>query len=392
MIVNNAYPDVRVEREARALVERGYSVDIMSMQHGDRPKRQQEGEIRIFRLPVRRRRGQSIRVQLWEYLSFMAWAAAMATYQHGRQRYSAVQVHNVPDFLVFAATIPKLAGVPVILDLHDLMPEFYASRFGGDMRAPAVRAVLWEERLSTGFADKVITVTDLWRNELLQRGLPPDKVHVVMNLPDPALFPIRAPVVRPAGEPLTFLYHGSFTHRYGIDVMLQAFARVIQRHEARLIIHGRGEYEDSIRSQITQLRLDDRVELTNQWMPSEQLPDLVKSADIGIVPYRRDVFTDGILPTKLMEYAALGVPAIASRTRAVQSYFTDDMVCYVEPEDVDGLAAAMDGLASDPSLRETLAGNAQRFTREHRWEDEAARYVAMVDELVTAHHGAQPVV
>jgi glycosyltransferase involved in cell wall biosynthesis len=390
MIVNNSYPDVRVEREARALVDNGYSVDVMCMQQGDRPKREQQGEIRIFRLPVRRRRGQSIRVQLSEYLSFAAWAAAMTAYQHHKHRYASVQVHNVPDFLVFAAAVPKLAGVPIILDLHDLMPEFFASRFGGDMHAPAVRAVLLEERLSTSFADKVITVTDLWRDDLLRRGLPPDKVHVVMNLPDPSLFPMREPAVRPAGGPLTFLYHGSFTRRYGIDVMLRAFAKASQRHDARLIIHGRGEYEDTIRSLIAELGLGGRVELSNEWMPSDQLPDLVRSADVGIVPYRRDILTEGILPTKLMEYAALGVPAIASRTRAVQANFTDDMVCFVEPADVDGLAAAIDALASDPGLRLTMATNAQRFTREHQWNDEAAKYVAIVNELVEARAPRNP--
>lgn len=392
MIVNNAYPDVRVEREARALVDHGYSVDVMSMAHGDRPKREQDGEIRIFRLPVHRQRGQSIPVQLGEYLSFAAWAAAMTAYQHTRHRYSSVQVHNVPDFLVFAAAIPKLGGVPVILDLHDLMPEFYASRFSGNMKALPVRAVLWEERMSIGFADKVITVTDHWRDDLVARGVAADKVHVVMNLPDPSLFPVRQPIIRPAGEPLIFLYHGSFTHRYGIDVMLQAFARVGPRHDARLIIHGRGEYEDSIRAQIAELGLADRVELSDQWIPSAKLPDLVRSADVGIVPYRRDVLTDGILPTKLMEYAALGVPAIASRTRAVATYFTDDMVRFVEPEDVEGLAAAMDALASDPSARLSLATNAQRFTQAHRWEREAEGYVAVVNELVHRTDGARLVV
>ncbi|HEX3304406.1 MAG TPA: glycosyltransferase family 4 protein, partial [Thermomicrobiales bacterium] len=375
MIVNNTYPDVRVEREARALVDHGYAVDVMCMQGGNRPIREMTGDIRVFRLPVWRRRGQGIRVQLTEYVSFLAWAAAMTALQHRRHHYTSVQVHNVPDFLVFAAAFPKLAGIPLILDLHDLMPEFFASRFGREMDAPAVRAVLWEERVSTAFADKVLTVTDLWRERLVARGLSPDKVEVVMNLPDPALFPVQQPSVKPVGVPLTFLYHGSFTYRYGIDVLLRAFAIASKDHHIRMIVHGRGEYQEDIRCLVSELDLGDRVELSTKWIPSDLLPDLIRSADVGVVPYRRDLFTDGILPTKLMEYAALGVPAIASRTSAVGAYFTDEMVRYVEPEDVSGLARAIAALAADPNERLAIATNAQRFTREHQWHDEALKYV-----------------
>jgi glycosyltransferase involved in cell wall biosynthesis len=387
MIVNNTYPDVRVEREARALVDHGYAVDVMCMQGGNRPIRERIGDIRVFRLPVWRRRGQGIGVQLAEYVSFLAWAAAMTALQHGRHHYTSVQVHNVPDFLVFAAALPKLAGIPVILDLHDLMPEFFASRFGREMDAPAVGAVIWEERVSTAFADKVLTVTDLWRERLVTRGLSPDKVEVVMNLPDPALFPVRQPSARSIGAPLTILYHGSFTYRYGIDILLKAFAIASKDHDIRMIVHGRGEYQEEIRCLVSELDLGDRVELSTKWISAEMLPNLIGSADVGVVPYRRDVFTDGILPTKLMEYAALGVPAIASSTSAVRAYFTDDMVRYVEPEDISGLAHAIAALASDPAERLAIATNAQRFTSAHQWHDEAVKYVGIIDRLVAERGG-----
>jgi len=44
-------------------------------------------------------------------------------------RYQLIHVHSVPDFLVFAAIVPKLLGTPVVLDIHDVLPEFYASKF-----------------------------------------------------------------------------------------------------------------------------------------------------------------------------------------------------------------------------------------------------------------------
>lgn len=387
MVVDNYYPDIRVEREARALVRHGHAVDVICLRNEGEPAVERGDGITVYRLPVRRRRGMGVRVQLLEYVAFLAWATAMVTRRHLRQRYDVVQVHNVPDFLVFSAIVPKLGGTPILLDLHDLMPEFFASRFGGRMSSLPVRLVTWQERLSAAFATHLLTVTELWRRTLIERGQPADRVDVVMNLPDEELFAPRAPQVRAQLDPLTLVYHGTITHRYGIDVLLDALARVRAERPVRLILHGRGEYLPAVEARIAELGLADAVELSTALVPTGDLPGIVGRADIGIVPNRRDVFTDGILPTKLMEYAALGIPAIVTRTSAVEAYFTDEMVSFVEPEDPAGLAAAIIALADDPARRESLAVRAQTFSTEHRWPDEAERYVALVEGLVRPRHG-----
>jgi hypothetical protein len=110
MVVDNTYPDPRVEREANALLERGYHVDVICQLSRGAPRTEHDGRLSIYRLPVKRRRGASALVQLWEYLAFGAWATAMVTLRHLRARYDVVQVHNVPDFLVFSAVVPKRRG------------------------------------------------------------------------------------------------------------------------------------------------------------------------------------------------------------------------------------------------------------------------------------------
>lgn len=381
MIVDNYYPDIRVERQARALVRRGHSVDVICLRReGDRPREVIDG-IRIRRLPVQRQRGMGLGPQMLEYLTFMVWSGALVSVLHLRNRFDVVQVHNVPDFLVFAALVPRLTGAAILLDLHDLMPEFFASRIGGSMDSLAVRLVRVQERASTGFADGVLTVTDLWRRTLIARGLDDAKVDVVMNLPDDALFQPRAPEVRPEPDVITVMYHGTITHRYGIDILVRAVAQARERIPLRLVIHGRGEYLDDLRTLIDELGMGDAVRLSTELLPTADLPDLIAAADIGVVPNRSDVFTDGILPTKLLEYAALGIPAVVSRSTATSAYFTDDMVEYVEPGSVIALATAIERLARDPDRRRKLATAAQAFTTQHQWSDEADRYVNVVERL-----------
>lgn len=382
MIVDNYYPDIRVEREARALVRRGHTVEVICLRNEGDLARERIGRIIVRRVPVRRQRGMGLAAQSVEYLAFAAWAFALVSVLHLRRKFDVVQVHNVPDFLVLSALVPKLTGARVLLDLHDLMPEFFASRFGGRMDGLPVRLVRWQERMSTAFADRVLTVTELWRGTLVERGLAPEKVDVVMNLPDDGLFRRRAPEVRRAPDPITVLYHGTLTHRYGVDQLVRAVASIGDRLPLRLIVHGRGELVPELEALVARLGIGHRVTMSTELLPTAALPDLIAQADIGVVPNRNDVFTDGILPTKLMEYAALGIPAVVARSTATTAYFDDSMVRYVEPNDVSALAVAIEELARDPDRRLALARSAQSFTDQYGWSREAERYVDIVEEMV----------
>ncbi|HKO32829.1 MAG TPA: glycosyltransferase, partial [Candidatus Limnocylindria bacterium] len=245
MIVHNHWPDPRVEREARALVDDGIQVDVLcALDPYNSPDSQFPG-IEVQRLPVWRRRGRGPALQLLEYLAFLALAMFHATRRHGRRHYRTVQVHTPPDFLVFSALLLKLAGVKVILDLHDLMPEFYASRFGRSLSSLPVRLIAWQEKLAASFADRVITVTDTWRRTLETRGIPADKLSVLMNLPDPAIYGPAVAAPRADG-PFTLVYHGTLTERYGLDVALHAVALAGQELPLRLIIHGHGDLADML--------------------------------------------------------------------------------------------------------------------------------------------------
>lgn len=389
MVVHSHYPlrEIRVEREARVLIDHGYEVDVICLRGQGEPAVDEDYGVRIYRLPVKRRRGGSPKVQLFEYLSFFALAFARLTALHRRRRYSVVQVHNVPDFLIFTALVPKLTGARLILDLHDLMPEFYASRFNRDMQSWPVRLLRWQERLSCAFADHVITVTELWRQTLIRRGLPPEKVSVVMNVADDRIFQREQAVGQQVGRNgygFHMIYHGTLTRRYGIDLAIRAVDLV--RHHIpgiRLTIHGTGEYASSLMELVAALQLEDYVHFSTRTLPSTELPKMIMSADVGIVPYRSDIFTDGILPTKLMEYAALGVPAIAARTPAIAAYFDETMVQFFTPGDVDDLARCIMTLYADRNRLVELTRNVDRFIQRYNWASVSANYVALVDSLNT---------
>lgn len=385
MVVHNYYPlrEPRVEREVQALIGRGYEVDIICLQAPGEPFVDAVGGAAIYRLPVRRRRGGGPAVLLFEYLAFFMLACARLYALHRRRRYAVVQIHNLPNFLVFAALAPKLAGARLILDIHDLMPEFYASRFRRDLAGWPVRLLRWEERLSCRFADHVISVTDLWREALIDRGLPPEKVSVVMNVADDRVFQRVPPAPTRADDGrFRLIYHGTLTRRYGVDLALHAVG--IARRSIpglHLTIHGIGEYTEALVALAAELDLNEHVSFSTRPVPMSELPDLIRSADLGIVPYRRDLFTDGILPTKLMEYVALGIPAVAARTPAISAYFDESMVQFFTPGDASDLARCILALHADRSRLAALACNADRFNQNYNWATVGAAYVDLVERL-----------
>jgi glycosyltransferase involved in cell wall biosynthesis len=382
MVVYASYPvgETRVQREAEALVDAGYHVDVICMREAGEPARSSHQGVEIHRLPVDYAKSSLAR-QFLSYLRFLVLATVRLTAMHRRHRYSTIQVHNLPDFLVFCAVVPRIQGVPVILDLHDLMPEFFGGRFGNDRHRLLQRMIRLQERWACRFATHVITVSDHWQRVLEGRGVASDKCSVVMNLADERIF-FERPRHRRTDHEYRLIYHGTVTYRYGLDLAVRAVALCADASEKIcLTVLGRGDQMPELFELVRELGLENRVELRNEIVPAEELPPIIAGADLGIVPYRNDVFTDGLLPTKLMEYAAIGLPCVAARTTAIERYFSDTMVEFFDPGDAEDLARVLRDLCASPDDLDRLAHAAGEFRRVHNWRDAGQAYVELVRGL-----------
>lgn len=386
MVVHAYYPvgETRVEREALALVQHGYEVDVLCLRNENEAKEENIDGVNVYRLPVRRRRGRGSTYQLLEYLAFFFLALGKLFVLQNRRHYGVVQVHNLPDFLVFAASWPKLVGARVILDLHDLMPEFYAARFGKPLDGWQVRLTAWQEKLACGFADRVITVTDLWQNTLAERGVPREKITVILNVARDDLFfrGENGPKHLRSSDQFHLIYHGTITQRYGVDLILRAVEIVKDDITGiQLTILGEGDYREDIEEMVDTLDLGGYVSFSQGFLPTAELPDLIRQADVGVVPNRNDVFTGTLLPTKLLEYIALGLPVIASRTPALATYFDDSMIEFFTPGDVEDLAERIRTLYRDETRRKALTENSAQFNQHYSWPQISQKFVNLVDSL-----------
>jgi len=199
MIVHAYYEEEpRVRRQAETLVAAGYEGDVVGLRRpGESDTAAVEG-VTVRRLPVRRHQGAGISVYLAEYGSFLVRALLAATRSHRHRRYGLVQVHSLPDYLVFAALPLKLAGVPVLLDLHEAMPEFFRSRFPRAANPLTYRLLRLQERLSIAMADELMTVNEPLAERLRRIGADPARLTVILNSPDLRLFDPGPRPVSPA--------------------------------------------------------------------------------------------------------------------------------------------------------------------------------------------------
>jgi hypothetical protein len=108
MVVHGTYPaDPRVARETRAAVRAGFEVDVVAMREPGRPAREKAEGVEVHRLPISRSRGAGRLRFFGEYVAFAGLATLQLAWLALRRRPTVVQVHNPPDFLVFAALLPK---------------------------------------------------------------------------------------------------------------------------------------------------------------------------------------------------------------------------------------------------------------------------------------------
>jgi glycosyltransferase involved in cell wall biosynthesis/peptidoglycan/xylan/chitin deacetylase (PgdA/CDA1 family) len=387
VVLFSHYPaDPRPRRAAEALAAEGVTSDLVCLQaNSSEPRREIVNGVNVTRVPLKRRRSGKF-LYAWQYFAFTAISFGYLTLQSLRKRYDFVHVHNMPDVLVFSAIVPKLLGAKIVLDLHDPMPELMQTIFELPGDSAAVRGLKAMEKSSTRFADVVLTVNKACKRIYSSRSCPAEKITIVINSPDDAVFKLEQPSVsskkRDAQREFVIMYHGSLVHRNGFDLAVDALEALHATiPQAVLVVCGaRTAFFDSVMESVRQRGLQEKVRYLGP-QDTYGIVREIKNCDLGVVPNHRNLFTEINTPTRIFEYLALGKPVIAPRAGGILDYFGEKDLIYFNLGDARDLARQIESVYSNPEQIDEAVRRGQEVYRHHTWTLEKTGLVKTVAGL-----------
>jgi glycosyltransferase involved in cell wall biosynthesis len=370
-------------RNVEELLGRGFDLDVVCAEPLATPPRQGDpSRLRTHVIPIPRRRG-GLACCVLEYTAFLVAALFVVSWLGLRRRYALVQSDNLPDYLVFAALVPRARGARLVLNLFELTPEIVDAQVGGRLGPLPGRVARWIEARAVAWADRVIVVSEACRDALRARGAPAEKLAVVVNTTSwtgPALS--DADALDQGGYLVT---HGALVERGGTHLILRALT-VLPDRAARLRVVGAGDQLPALIELARELGVAERVRFTGHLPWGETLTQ-VRGAAAGVVAVLEDGYGQLLLPTTLLEYARLGVPAVCPRLAAIQACFPSGAVAYFRPGDPVDLALQVERLLADPERARGQAARAREVVDSLSWERMRDRYVealGLVDPAAAA--------
>jgi glycosyltransferase involved in cell wall biosynthesis len=375
--------DPRVIREAEAAVDGGFDVDVLALRRPGSPETEMVRGVRVIRVNQSKYRGKTRFRYLLSYLDFFVRCFAKITALFFKGRYSVIHVNNMPDFLVFSTIVPKLCGTKIILDIHDPMPNTFASKFKGQENGFFYWLLLWQERLSAAYCSRVITVHDPVKDGILiKHGLAPESIKVIANFADEKIFPLRK--LYNVNGKVRCIFHGTILERSGLGTLITALASVRNKDRISVRIIGEGDFSQALKEMIQSSSLDEVVEFDNHTYDVHSISERIKDCNVGLVPLEISSVTNYALPLKLLEYISIGIPVVTVRSYAISYYFAEKDCLFFDWNDSESLRAILDRIAENPEIlleyRERALATRGRFA----WTGEKKKYVELLRELVNS--------
>ncbi|MFN8634748.1 MAG: glycosyltransferase family 4 protein [Chloroflexota bacterium] len=378
-------PQTRLSGTARFLRERGHDVAVVTAMpsyptgviapaYRRTPRRTEwiDG-IRVERTWTYARPGGSIRLRLANQLSFTASALAALPAVGPRD---VVLVESPPLFLgmtgaIFSATL----RAPMVLHVSDLWPAVPIEL--GALRNPlAIQAARLFERAAYAASTRLILVTERWRDQLVEQGVPAEKIDLVTNGVDARFLDPEAEESRAAREAVraelglaektVVACIGTVSYVYGYETILEAAGLLASDRSIQFLVVGDGSQKQAVQEIVTSRRLTNVTLLPAQ--PHGRIRGLLAASDLSASALLPMPVTRGQLPVRVLEALSMGLPVTFSGEGVAARLVAESGGgVAVPPDDASALADAIRALASDAARRQQL-GRAGRATILERFD------------------------
>lgn len=377
MLLQEYYPqDVRVRKEVNVLLDAGHEVCVFCLKGENQKEEESNGALTIRRTFLEKKRGNKLRY-IFEYLTFFLRAKKFLKNRINTTKIDVVHIHTLPDFLIFAATFLKKKNVKLVLDMHEIMPEFYASKFGLSMSHPIIRFLKLLERKSMNAAVRTITVNDSIKELFVSRAKLKVPPVVIMNTCNEETHP---KFNKKQSEKFVAIYHGSLTSTYNLQFAIKSIHAIKDKLPGfEFHIYGTGSDEEKLKSLIQQLDIGQIVKLMGL-VSSDKIPEILSEVKLGVLPMKKDVMLDLSFSNKLAEYVHYNIPVLCTKLKAVSYYFPDNSLLYFDSEnESDFCKKLLDAYLNYDTILE-MAAKARKSYENISWDVMKNRLTELYNE------------
>jgi glycosyltransferase involved in cell wall biosynthesis len=236
------------------------------------------------------------------------------------------------------------------------------------------------EKWSAAYADRVIVSDGIHYKKILEsRGIPGDKITVILNVPDEEIFARNAPVSTKNGHYFRLIIVSTIIRRYGVQTAIKAVPLMVKQIPNLMVdIIGEGEFLPELRRMVREMGIDEHVTFLGL-VPHDDGPPFIAQSNIGLAPMIDDVG----LPNKLFEYFAMNKPSVVSAHPSLVGAFEHKRaVAFFEPGNEKDLADRIVELYQDPQKQDSLVTEASDFYRNCRWSIIKADYLKVYEDLL----------
>lgn len=391
-------PDIRVEKEARALQKNNHKLFILcDLKDSSRPLVEDwEGMhiIRRKRIPVSTLIEKFNGIPGWNWFLCWQWRAHIDKVVQ-EKGIDVLHIHDLPKASAVIA-IGKKRGLPVIIDFHENYPaslKSYVEGWTGGMRLAArtlINVRKWEEyEIEQALrADEIIVVVDEARERLARCNVPSDRITVIENTEDVKSFGnimLDQSILQQYQSKFIILYIGGFggrgDHR-GLTTVIQAMPSIIRSiPNAHLLLVGKGSIKPILANMITQYSLDNHVTLID-WVPFDKVPSYIAASSICLVPHNSNPHTEATSPHKLFQYMIFGKPMVVSSCRPLKRVVEQIGSGYIfQAGDAEDLSRTVVQLKDEKVRGELGEKGRAAVLSEYNWAHTSQALVKLYDNL-----------
>jgi glycosyltransferase involved in cell wall biosynthesis len=382
-------PDIRVEKETRALISAGHKIYLLSLGKTGLSTVENINGINVIRVfPP-----ESFLNRVWRFLWFNVffdrplWRKTLEN-NIKQHKIEIIHAHDLP-VVKTAASVAKKFDIPIIADLHENYPEGIKAwrKVKTSLMSKLFNRIspIWRwkrlERMVLQRVDRIITVVDEAKNHYVNDcGVSPEKVTVVMNAEDLEEFgnlEIDESLVTKYKNDFVISYIGGFGPHRGIDTAIKSMPKVLEEiPDARLLLVGKGSgvFDKEMRELCKDLNVENNVVFTD-WVDFRLVPSYIALSDVCLVPHHASGHTKTTIPHKLFQYMAMKKPVIVTDCKPLKRIVAECECGLVVPSgDYNEMAEAVIRLYRDNEYARKLGENGRKAVEEkYNWETEAKK-------------------